>query len=260
MADTKNSLYTFVHSPVSVTADDVDPMKRKRKSFNLDVGALGIKCRPLGENSLETVYKQLSSGYYIIQPRYMLDSGSMCVTELYPNSLRVRLIHELLFKDKMELRDDKFPKIKKVPTKKINPILQKKLQELLKKPATQAKMEMMVRTRQEKKLSKNKSLIIYEKKRLCRHSNTDGAGTLLRNMSLVKRQLRASPYLRRKKQLTLLKDKKAHFNSPERNSRVGRLFPSTTKHSNASSKNKLMRLAREYEDSIGIAQNSLEYD
>jgi len=248
----KKSLYNFVHSPVNLTSDDFDPTKSKKKSYSLDVGPLGIQCKMLGENSLETVYKQLSNGSYIIQPRYMLNSGTMCVTELYSNSLRVRLIHELLFKEKMELRDDKFPTIKKIQTKKVNPILQKKIEDLMKEPRSKAEMELMVKRSKEKKLSKNKSLIIYEKKYLCKHRNTDGAGTLLRNLSQTKKQLKVHPYLREKEQLSLLKRKKAYV--PQRV--IEPILSNTIKHIN--SKSRLIRLARNYEDNIGIIQNSLE--
>ena len=153
-------------------------------------GVVPMDCKKLSKDAFLPIYKKLYNGDYILQPKFMLDSGSMCVTELYSKQLKVKLIHELLFKERMEAP---LPRLEKPKLRKDNDE-KFKSQELLRKIRKKTDWG-------------NRELIKYEKRHLCPHKNTDGSGTLLRNESENTKLLKTSIYLRGKEFLKRINDK-----------------------------------------------------
>ena len=204
--------------PVCITSDDMNPMpKHKSNNFGDDIEFVKLN---KSSDSLEVIYKQLTNGDYIIQPKFMLNSGSMCITELYSKALRVKLVHELLFKAQMQgTNESRLPKItqKVLPStmtstpskasgiiRKFNGLVK------LRRPSEEISDKVMIQRInevQKKKQWKNRSLVKFEKIYSCGHNNTDSAGTLLRNMSPIKRSLKNTSYLRAKECLKALDDK-----------------------------------------------------
>lgn len=241
-----------IHKPVNITSSNVDSIYCSRPC--LDFGPIGVNCKSLPKNGLEIIYKKLKNRSYIIQPRYMLNSGSMCVTELYSNPLKIRLIHELLFKEQMEKKiSDK----KKVSS---NSIFNEKIKDLLsnsKQNNNQCK---------KKNKTKNGSLLKYEIRHLCNHENTDTAGTLLKVPSEAKNLLKVSPYFRMKEHMKVIMRKyetpKARL--PDKSNNISRnitLYNSATaKHPffEKKIKGKFNNRMRNYEKSIRATQTSLK--
>lgn len=202
-----------------------------------------IRCQKPSKDALKPIYRQLNDGDYIIQPKFMLEAGSMCVTELYSKALRKRLVHELLFKEKMETILPKFKEHKERYKWEVD-----KLKERL--------------TR--KHISKNISLLKYEKNHLCNHNNTDGSGSLLRNLSSNQRLLKTNVYLRGKEYLKRIEDRNSVMNNKVAQVKndgkkflLKRLKSSDILNANRNKKYEL--LIKRYEKNIGIMQKSLKY-
>ena len=208
-----------------------------------NVGPIYVKCEKPLKDGLKPVYRQLDGGDYIIQPKFMLNSGSMCVTELYSKSLRKRLVHELLFKEKME---------------SILP----KLKEHRKKGKYELDMKKLKKRFIKKKVSRNAVLLRYEKNYLCSHNNTDGSGTLLRNLSKNKKLLKTNIYLRGKEYLKIIEDRNSVINGKQVKNNVKNVLLKRLKSSsalNVSCNKKYKPLIERYEKNIMIMQNSLKY-
>ncbi len=246
-------LYDYTHAPVSITAEDVNPL-RPPKYRPLDLGPECVTASKTAD-SLQVIYRPLDNGDYIIQPKYMLDSGSMCVTELYSKALRVRLVHELLFRDNLERENPHLPSLvkgepaetaggaikKRMRESKSVGTLQKSVTGMLKarsRMAEELAQQMVLKRLAEKakkRAWKNRALIQYEKPHLCKHRNTDGAGTLLRNESLVKHQLKDTSYIRAKRVLERIKQRQQHVSKNRLMERFRRSVEMSTGYKNRSS-------------------------
>lgn len=200
----ESDFYKKTHGAVSITSEDVDPLHKVRKSRPLDLNPYARIPEKSKNDANEIIYRQLPNGDYILQPRYMLDSGSMCVTELYSKKQRIKLVHEILFKEKMQSKQERLPMIRKITYEKgkiIENNDKKGIRELIQKKRKfdeiNEELAMKRKQEQEKKLRwKNKLLVPYEKRYLWKNYNTDVKGSLLKNQTLAQKQLRNSTYLR----------------------------------------------------------------